>query len=122
MAFLNDNAFDNGLAWVQANGTRINICSAEPASFAGIAAVNLGNKTVSVGAPQNGAIDGRRVVVPAITDGAVTASGTASHWALSDGSGVLVATGPLSATQVVTNGNSFSLDAISIALRDAEAV
>lgn len=122
MAFLNDNVYDNGLAWVVANGDLLNICSAEPASYAGIAAVNLGNKAVTQGDPVNGATDGRRTIIPAITDGAVTASGTASHWALFDGAGVLVATGPLSATQVVTSGNSFSLDAISITLRDATAV
>jgi hypothetical protein len=122
MAFLNDNVFDSGLAYATTNGTRINICSAEPASFAGIAAVNLGNKTLTTGAATNGAVDGRRVIVPAITDGAVTATGTATHWALSNGSSILVATGPLSAAQAVTSGNTFTLDAISITLRDATAV
>lgn len=122
MAFLNDLALDSGLSWVQTNGTRINICSAEPANFAGIAAVNLGNKTVTTGAPENGAVDGRRCRVPAITDGNVTASGTATHWALSNGSSVLVAAGPLTAGQAVVNGNTFTLDEIIIAIRDATAV
>lgn len=122
MAYLNDLALDSGLSWVQSNGTRINICSAEPANFAGIAAVNLGNKTVTTGAPENGAVDGRQCRVPAITDGSVTASGTATHWALSNGSSVLVAAGPLTAGQAVINGNTFTLDEIIIAISDATAV
>lgn len=122
MPFINDEVFDQGLNYADTNGTRIDICSAEPASFAGIAAVSLGNATVNTGAPQNGAVDGRRVIVPAITTGSVTATGTATHWALSDGTAILVATGPLSASQAVTSGNTFTLDAITIAIRDATAV
>lgn len=119
MAFINDEVFDQGLDYADTNGTRIDICSSEPASYAGIAAVTLGNKTLNTGATQNGASNGRRVIVPAITDGAVTGTGTATHWALSDGSAILVATGALTASQGVTNGNTFTLDAISITIADA---
>jgi hypothetical protein len=38
---------------------------------------------------------------------------------LSDASAILVATGALSASQAVTNGNTFTLDAISITITDA---
>lgn len=122
MPLIADAVFDQGLNYADTNGTRIDICSAEPASFAGIAAVSLGNATVNTGAPQNGAVDGRRVIVPAITTGSVTATGTATHWALSNGTAILVATGPLTASQAVTSGNTFTLDAITIAIRDATAV
>jgi len=122
MPLISDEVFDQGLDYADTNGTRIDICSAEPANFAGIAAVSLGNATVNTGATQNGATDGRRVIVPAITTGSVTGTGTATHWALSDGTAILVATGPLSASQAVTSGNTFTLDAISIGIRDATAV
>jgi hypothetical protein len=77
---------------------------------------------MTVGSPTNGATDGRKVVVPAITDGSVTASGTASHWALTNASNTLIATGSLTSSQSVTNGNTFTLDAIDITIRDATSV
>jgi hypothetical protein len=119
MAYINDEVRDQGLDWADTNGTRLEVCSSEPANYAAIAGVALGNKTVNTGVTAAGATDGRRVTVPAITDGAVTATGTASHWALHDGSSLLVASGALSATQALTNGNTFTLDAISITIRDA---
>lgn len=120
MAFINDEVFDQGLDYADTNGTRIDICSQEPTTYTeATSTYTLGNDTVNTGATQNGATDGRRVIVPAITAGSVTATGTASHWALTDGSSVLVATGALSSSQAVTSGNTFSLDAISITIRDA---
>ena len=121
MAFLNDDIFDQGLDWADTNGTRIDICSQEPTSYAeATSTYTLGNKTgLNTGATQNGATDGRRVIVPAISDGSVTSTGTATHWALTDGSSALVATGALSSSQGVTSGNTFTLDAISLTIRDA---
>ena len=122
MAYINDEVFDQGLDYADLNGTKIDICSAEPANFAGIAAITLGNKTgLNTGAPEPGVPDGRKVVVPAITDGAVSATGNATHWALSDGASILVASGLLTASQAVTIGNTFTLDAIDITIRDATA-
>lgn len=123
MPFIIDNVFDSGLSYAQANGTRIDICDAEPATYTAATTTNsLGNKTgLTTSAPANGPVDGRAVTVPAITDGSVTATGTAAFWALTDNIGVLVATGALSATQSVTSGNTFTLDAIVVALRDATA-
>lgn len=121
MPFINDEVFDQGLDYADTNGTRIDICSQEPTTYAeATSTYTLGNKTgLNTGATQAGATDGRRVIVPAITDGSVTGTGTATHWALSDGSAVLIATGALSASQAVTSGNTFTLDAISITIRDA---
>ena len=121
MAYINDEVFDQGLDYADTNGTRIDICSQEPATYAAATSTyTLGNKTsLNTGATQAGATDGRRVIVPAITDGSVTSTGTASHWALTDASSVLIATGALSSSQAVTSGNTFTLDAISITIRDA---
>jgi hypothetical protein len=123
MPLIADSVFDAGLATITSGGTKIDICSSEPAAYAGIAAITLGNKTgLTTGAAANGAVNGRRVTVPAIASGApgsVTATGTASHWALSNGSSTLYAAGALTSTQSVTSGNTFTLDAIDITIADA---
>lgn len=121
MAFINDEIFDQGLDYADTNGTRVDICSQEPTTYAeATTTYTLGNKTgLNTGATEDGATDGRRVIVPAVTDGSVTGTGTATHWALTDGTSVLLATGSLSASQAVTSGNSFTLGAISITIRDA---
>lgn len=120
MAFITDEAFDQGLDYLDTNGTRIDICSQEPSTYAeATSTYTLGNATVNTGATANHSPDGRQVTVPAISSGSVTGTGTATHWALTDGSSVLLATGALSSSQSVTSGNTFSLDAIVIAIRDA---
>lgn len=122
MSFLSDNAMDNGLAYLTSNGTRIDICSSAPVSVAeATTSKSLGYKAgLAVGSPANGAVSGRKVQVPAITDGVVNVNGTATHWALTDVSTPteLLAWGTLSASQVVTAGNTFTLDAIDITIPD----
>jgi len=125
MAFINDNAFDAALNYIITNGTRLHICSAEPTSAAQAVSLSLGNKaSITPGAVQNGAVSGRRTTIPAITDGAVTANGTATHWALINGATatILAASGSLSASQVVASGNTFTLDAFDITIPDAVSV
>lgn len=125
MPYINDEVFDQGLDYADTNGTRIDICyTQEPTTYTeATSTYTCGNKTgLNTGATEAGATDGRRVIVPAITDGSVTATQTAGWWALTNGSSILVAAGALSATQAVTSGNTFSLDAISITIRDATAV
>ena len=120
MAFISDTVFDNGLTVVDTNGTRLDICSTEPTTYTeATSTFTLGNDTVNTGAPTNGATDGRRVIVPAISAGTVTGTGTAGFWALTNGSDTLYATGSLASSQAVTTGNTFSLDAVSITIRDA---
>jgi hypothetical protein len=124
MPYVNDEIFDQGLDYADTNGTRIDICyTQEPANYTeATSTYSCGNKTgLNTGATVDGATDGRRVIVPAITDGSVTATQTAGWWALTDGTSIFLAAGPLSATQAVTNGNQFQLDAISITKRDATA-
>jgi hypothetical protein len=119
--FINDEVFDQGLDYADTNGTRIDITSAAATTYTqATSTFTLGNKTsLNTGATENGAVDGRRVIVPAITDGSVTGTATATHWALTDATAVLIAAGPLTASQAVTSGNTFTLDAISITIRDA---
>lgn len=119
--YINDEVFDQGLDYADTNGTRIDILSQAVTTYADRGTYSLGNKTgLNTGATANaGSGTGRQVAVPAITDGSVTGTGTATHWALSDGASVLIACGPLTASQAVTNGNTFTLDSILIIIRDA---
>ncbi len=119
--YINDEIFDQGLDYADTNGTRIDVTSQVATTYTqAVTTYTLGNKTgLNTGATQAGDTDGRKVVVPAITDGTVSGTGTATHWALTDGVSVLLATGPLTASQAVTSGNTFTLDAIDITIRDA---
>ena len=124
MPYINDEVFDGGLDYADVNGTRIDICfTQEPTTYTeATTTYTCGNKTgLNTGVPEDGVVDGRRAVVPAITDGTVSDTQTAGWWGLTDGTSILVAAGPLSATQAVTSGNTFTLDAISLTLRDATA-
>ena len=125
--FITDEALDAGLDYLIANGSRVDIQKTAEATTYSLATVDgtnsLGNKTgLNTGAPEDGPTDGRKVIVPAITTGSVTETETAGFWALTDGSSLLLATGPLTATQAVTDLNTFSLDAIELRFRDAIAV
>jgi len=119
MAFLNDLVIDNGLAALS-DADELHITSSEISVYANLAAATLGNKAPpSVGAVQDRTGGGRERVIAAVTDGSVTGSGTASHWCLVDtvNSRVLAANS-LSASQGVTSGNTFTLDAIAIGIPD----
>lgn len=122
MAFLTDNAHDSGLAYLTTNGTVVYICSAQPSNYTEASSTfALGNKTgMTVGAATDGDVSGRKVTIPAITDGSVTASGTATHWALVKPTATteLLAAGALGASQAVTSGNTFTLGATDIELPD----
>ena len=121
MVFLADNVMDSGLSYLTSVGNRIDICSQEPTTYAeATSTFTLGNKTsATVGSPTNGDSSGRKVVITAITDGSVTGTDTATHWALVSSTGSeLLATQSLSSSQAVTSGNTFTLPAIDITIPD----
>ena len=120
MPFILDAAYDAALDAIRNNADRLDICyTQEPTTVTEARTTySCGNKTLTVGAPEAGDTSGRKVVVPAITDGSVTASQTAGWWAVSN-STVLHSAGALSATQAVTSGNQFTLGAFDITFPDA---
>lgn len=121
MAFLNDRVFDNGLTVLDTEANKITITSSEATTYTeGNATYALGDTTtVSVSAPADRTGGGRKVTVSAVTDGSVTANGTATHYAILDtANSRLLATGSLTASQVVTSGNSFTLSAFDIGIPD----
>lgn len=122
MAYLNDRVLDNGLTVLDTEATRLDICSQEPTTYAeATSTYTLGNKTsLSIGAPADRTPSGRKVTVAAISDGTVTGTGTATHWAIVDtGNSRLLATGALSASQSVTSGNTFTLTSFDLGIPDA---
>ena len=122
MTFLNDRVLDFGVNELTTNGNALHVCSQEPTTYAeATSTYTLGNKaTPTIGSPADGDANGRKVVVSAITDGSVTGTGTASHFAIVDtGNSRLLATKALASTQAVTSGNTFTLTAIDITIPDA---
>ena len=121
MATHGDRVFDAGLSSLDTEANRIDITSQEATSYAeATSTYTLGNSTsLSIGAPQDRSGGGREVVVAAITDGSVTGTGTATHYAIVDTSNSrLLATGSLTASQSVTSGNTFTLSSVSIGIPD----
>lgn len=117
MAYLNPRVLDFGLTSLQSEANLLHICSQEPATYADIATYGLGNKAVTLTGPSAGSGAGRKVTVPALTNGAVTATGDASHWAVVDTvAGRLLAANALGGSQAVTSGNEFNLASFDITL------
>ena len=118
---LADAVFDAALNLIKNNSVRAALCSAAPANYAGIAAVELGEVTISTAdftGPANGDTSGRKLTIDALTGIAITATGTATHLALHDNSAVLYAVTELTASQAVTNGNTASTTAADIEIQD----
>ena len=121
MATLNDRVFDNGLTVLDTEANRIDITSQEATTYTDATSTStLGNSTsLSIGVPADRAGGGREVTVAAITDGSVTGTGTATHYAIVDTvNSRLLATGSLSASQAVTSGNTFTLSSVAIGIPD----
>ena len=80
----------------------------------------LGNSTsLSIGAPADRTGGGRKVAVAAISDGSITGTGTVTHYAIVDTvNSRLLATAALTASQSVTNGNTFTLATFDIGIPD----
>lgn len=122
MAFIADYILDAALAKLDTEANRLDICTQEPVTYAeATSTYTKGNKTaLSVGAPTDRTPNGRKVTVAAITDGSVSGTGTATHWAVTDTANTrLLATGSLTVPQVVTNGNVFTLGAFDVGIPDA---
>lgn len=122
MPYISDTSLDALCNDIKNNANRLDICSQEPANYTeATSTYSLGNKTgITYTGPADRTGGGRKVQVDAITDGSVTTTGTASHWAVSYVTGTeLKAAGALSSSQGVTQGNTFSLTAFDIGVPDA---
>ena len=119
MAFMNDEVFDQGLDWAVTNGTRLHLVSTDPGgTYATVTGNDLGDAAVTQ-TQGNGATDGRANTCPETT---ITPSGTgtATHWAITNNTDTVVASGALSASIAVTSGIDVTVAAFAACtIRDA---
>lgn len=120
--FLADPVYDAALAEL-ATSTRQVVTSAEPANFAGIAAVALADNTVTAGAGNgdwsaigNGDTSGRKITMTQQATITVDASGTATHVTYDDGS--TLQGGTTCTSQALTSGNTVTVPAHDFELLD----
>ena len=117
-----DNGLDAGLKGIaDATNVDLHICSTQPTTYTeAITTYTLGNKVdIAMTGPAAGDTSGRKVTASAITGGSVTASGTATSFALVDtNTSTLLVAQTLSASQAVTSGNTFTLTAFDVEIND----
>lgn len=121
MASISDRVLDNGLTVLDTEANKITVTSQESTTYASANSTHaLGSSTsLSIGAPADRSGGGREVTVAAISDGSISATGTATHYAILDTANTrLLATGSLSASQSVTSGNTFTLATFKIGIPD----
>lgn len=121
MASISDRVLDNGLTVLDTEANKITVTSQESTTYASANSTHaLGSSTsLSIGAPADRSGGGREVTVAAISDGSISGTGTATHYAILDTSNTrLLATGSLSASQSVTSGNTFTLATFKIGIPD----
>lgn len=123
--FTDDSVLDAALAET-ATATRLVVTSAQPANFAGIAAVTLGSVTLTAGlgggdfsAATNGDVSGRKTTLAAQTIASASATGTATHVCLDDGVTLLHVT--TCTSQSITSGNQVNVPAFDIEFLDVTA-
>jgi hypothetical protein len=123
--YTDDSVLDAALAET-ATATRLSVTTAQPANFAGIAAVSLGNVAVTAGlgngdfsAATNGDVSGRKTTVAAQTIASASASGNATHVCLDDGTTLLHVT--TCTSQAVTSGNQINVPAWDVEFADVTA-
>ena len=121
MSFIADRVFDNGLTILDTEANRMDITSQEATTYTeATSTYTLANATsLSIGVPQDRTGGGREVVIAAITDGSVTATGTATHYAIVDTvNSRLLATGALSASRSLVSGDTLTTGTATVGLAD----
>ena len=121
MATISDYVLDAALAKLDTEADRIDITSQEATTYTeATSTYSLGNSTsLSFGAPTDGDTSGRKVTAAAITDGSVTGTGTATHYAIGDVSETrLLATGLMTVSQSVVTCYTFNIAAFDIEIPD----
>jgi len=101
-----------------ATSTTQTVCSAEPANYAGIAAVTLAASTVAAGdfTIADGTTSGRKTTVGEQAGVSITASGDATHVVLDDGTTMLY--GTTAPTQTLTSGGTVTVAAWAVEIAD----
>ena len=117
--FANDWMMDAALDYFAGSTTMV-ACSAQPANFAGVAAVALADVAVAPGdfAKANGDTSGRKVTVAAKSSVPIDVSGTATHIALRDGTTLRYVTTCTSLALTSGAGNTVNFPAWDVEVAD----
>ena len=121
-ATISDAVFDAALNFLETNGVKVYICSQVVTTYTEASdTYDLGYKATCTYTGPADHTSGRKTVLDAITTGTVTGSGTATHFAITNGTDALYVCQELNAAQAVTSGNTFTLTACTISLADPTA-
>ena len=99
----------------------MHVCSAEPANYAGIAAVSLASVALTPDTDftkANGDTSGRKVTVAAKSGVSVTTSGTATHIAIARSTDSTMRYVTTCTSQALTSGNTVNIPAWKIEVQD----
>lgn len=120
-----DATMDTYLAKI-ATATRLTVCSAEPANYAGIAAVALADVALTAGNGNgdfviaNGDVSGRKLSLTQQANIPIDASGNGNHLVYDDGSAIVFI--GTNTSQALTSGGTVTVPAYDIVeLRDPAA-
>jgi hypothetical protein len=103
---------------VNCEGTKIHVCSAEPANYAGIAAVMLAEATISGSFTKAaGDVSGRKSTHPAQSAISITNTGTATHIVESNGTDTMEMV-TTCASQLLTSGGTVDTSAFDHEIGD----
>ncbi len=110
-----DAVMDGGPNYIKTNCTRVDVCTSEPANYAGIAAVTVGNYTVSSSdfTLANGDVSGRKVTLGQKTGNNGTGTGAANFVVFSNGSSTLY--GVINGDgDTINSGSPFTINAVDV--------
>ena len=114
-----DAVLDGALDIIADNCTRVDICTSEPANYAAIAGVTVGNYTLTAGDGNgdwviaNGDTSGRKLTMTAQSGNNGTGTGAANFLAFSDGSALLY--GVIDADgDTVNSGSPVNISAVDV--------
>lgn len=113
----NDSVLDSLLDKV-ATSTQLLVTSSQPATRAAALSASLASKTITSGdfAKADATPNGRKVTVAQQTEVPVTASGSATHVSLVDGTNLLYVT--TVTAQTLTSGNTVTVPAWTVSVSD----
>lgn len=115
-----DATIDSMFDYIDQCNTMV-VCSAEPANYAGIAAVTLATVALTPDTDftkANGDVSGRKVTVAAKSAVSVTASGTATHIAIARTTDSTLRYVTTCTSQVLTSGNTCNIPAWKVEVAD----
>lgn len=113
-----DAVLDKMADYLASTSTALWVCSAEPANYAGIAAVDLATVTIDSGdfSKANGDTSGRKTTIAQQASISITDSGDATHIVLSSADTLLYVT--TCTQQTLTSGGTVTVPAWDIEILD----